>query len=151
MAEREGFEPSVQTSCTTDFESAAFDHSATFPSCVGLCPIRQTLNLLFVCVPQTQISPSGLRPSFISAKASITSLPLIIHSATFPSCVGLCPIRQTLNLLFVCVPQTQISPSGLRPSFISAKASITSLPLIIHSATFSGCPESIGLIAIEDV
>ena len=39
MAEREGFEPSVQTSCTTDFESAAFDHSATFPSCVELCSI----------------------------------------------------------------------------------------------------------------
>ena len=67
LAEREGFEPSVQTSCTTDFESAAFDHSATFPSCIALCLIRPTLNLLSVCILQTQICPSGFCPPFISA------------------------------------------------------------------------------------
>ena len=31
MAEKEGFEPSVRINRTTDFESAAFDHSATSP------------------------------------------------------------------------------------------------------------------------
>jgi hypothetical protein len=31
VAEREGFEPPVPTRSTTDFESAAFDHSATSP------------------------------------------------------------------------------------------------------------------------
>ena len=34
MAEREGFEPSELESGTPDFESGAFDHSATFP---GYC------------------------------------------------------------------------------------------------------------------
>ena len=34
MAEREGFEPSVLETSTPDFESGAFDHSATFP---GYC------------------------------------------------------------------------------------------------------------------
>lgn len=54
LAEREGFEPSVQTSCTTDFESAAFDHSATFPlNAQSRCCVR-LFHLLFVCVfPQT--------------------------------------------------------------------------------------------------
>ena len=32
LAERGGFEPPVPTSSTTDFESAAFDHSATSPT-----------------------------------------------------------------------------------------------------------------------
>ena len=32
MAEREGFEPSVPQRSTTDFESAAFDHSAISPT-----------------------------------------------------------------------------------------------------------------------
>ena len=31
MAEREGFEPSMKRSPIPDFESGAFDHSATFP------------------------------------------------------------------------------------------------------------------------
>ena len=31
LAEKEGFEPSVRINRTTDFESAAFDHSATSP------------------------------------------------------------------------------------------------------------------------
>src|ERR1700757_3739371 len=31
LAERVGFEPTVQHNCTPDFESGAFDHSATFP------------------------------------------------------------------------------------------------------------------------
>ena len=31
LAEREGFEPSVRETRTPDFESGAFDHSATFP------------------------------------------------------------------------------------------------------------------------
>jgi hypothetical protein len=32
MAERVGFEPTVREARTPDFESGAFDHSATFPS-----------------------------------------------------------------------------------------------------------------------
>ncbi len=31
MAEREGFEPSIRLNRIPDFESGAFDHSATFP------------------------------------------------------------------------------------------------------------------------
>ena len=31
MAEREGFEPSIRYNRIPDFESGAFDHSATFP------------------------------------------------------------------------------------------------------------------------
>ena len=31
LAEREGFEPSLQETCKPDFESGAFDHSATSP------------------------------------------------------------------------------------------------------------------------
>ncbi len=31
LAERWGFEPQIETSPITDFESAAFDHSAIFP------------------------------------------------------------------------------------------------------------------------
>jgi hypothetical protein len=36
LAEREGFEPSIQETCIPDFESGAFDHSATFPRVVSL-------------------------------------------------------------------------------------------------------------------
>ena len=32
MAEREGFEPSIRYNRIPDFESGAFDHSATFPT-----------------------------------------------------------------------------------------------------------------------
>ena len=32
LAERVGFEPTVRYNRTPDFESGAFDHSATFPS-----------------------------------------------------------------------------------------------------------------------
>ncbi len=35
LAEREGFEPSVLRCSTPDFESGAFDHSATFPGCAA--------------------------------------------------------------------------------------------------------------------
>ena len=31
LAERVGFEPTLQQNCKPDFESGAFDHSATFP------------------------------------------------------------------------------------------------------------------------
>ena len=31
LAEREGFEPSIRYNRIPDFESGAFDHSATFP------------------------------------------------------------------------------------------------------------------------
>jgi hypothetical protein len=31
VAERVGFEPTLQETCKPDFESGAFDHSATFP------------------------------------------------------------------------------------------------------------------------
>jgi hypothetical protein len=34
MAEREGFEPSIRYNRILDFESSAFDHSATFPASV---------------------------------------------------------------------------------------------------------------------
>ncbi len=33
LAERVGFEPTVRKNRTPDFESGAFDHSATFPGC----------------------------------------------------------------------------------------------------------------------
>jgi hypothetical protein len=35
LAEREGFEPSIRETRIPDFESGAFDHSATFPGIVG--------------------------------------------------------------------------------------------------------------------
>ena len=42
MAEREGFEPSEELSPSTDFESAAFDHSATSPqSTFPFCAFRK--------------------------------------------------------------------------------------------------------------
>ena len=37
LAEGEGFEPSIQETCIPDFESGAFDHSATFRRVVVLC------------------------------------------------------------------------------------------------------------------
>ena len=38
LAERWGFEPQIETSPITDFESAAFDHSAIFPySRLSIC------------------------------------------------------------------------------------------------------------------
>lgn len=37
LAERVGFEPTVQHNCTPDFESGAFDHSATFPALLTAC------------------------------------------------------------------------------------------------------------------
>jgi hypothetical protein len=36
LAEREGFEPSSGETPEPDFESGAFDHSATFPGCAAL-------------------------------------------------------------------------------------------------------------------
>ena len=37
MAEREGFEPSIRETRIPDFESGAFDHSATSPMCRTVC------------------------------------------------------------------------------------------------------------------
>ena len=37
LAEKEGFEPSLQETCKPDFESGACDHSATSPFCVLRC------------------------------------------------------------------------------------------------------------------
>ena len=43
MAGRWGFEPQIETSPITDFESAAFDHSAIFPYSLSICyPKLQT-------------------------------------------------------------------------------------------------------------
>jgi hypothetical protein len=39
LAERVGFEPTVRQRRTLDFESSAFDHSATFPASVVLQPV----------------------------------------------------------------------------------------------------------------
>src|SRR5690349_17994921 len=38
LAERVGFEPTVRYNRTPDFESGAFDHSATFPLLTSLSP-----------------------------------------------------------------------------------------------------------------
>jgi hypothetical protein len=43
LAEREGFEPSIRENRILDFESSAFDHSATFPfwSFAARCAAKQ--------------------------------------------------------------------------------------------------------------
>ena len=44
LAEREGFEPSVPTRSTQDFQSCAFDHSATSPEKVTHIMPKHNLN-----------------------------------------------------------------------------------------------------------
>jgi hypothetical protein len=41
LAERVGFEPTVRQRRTLDFESSAFDHSATFPDSVFLAAAKK--------------------------------------------------------------------------------------------------------------
>ena len=49
MAERVGFEPTVRINRTTDFESAAFDHSAISPYIHQVATASQSVvkNILF--------------------------------------------------------------------------------------------------------
>jgi hypothetical protein len=58
MAERVGFEPTVRQRRTLDFESSAFDHSATFPDSVVLQyrklqsgEVYQSLAQCGICIP----------------------------------------------------------------------------------------------------
>ena len=50
LAEKEGFEPSLQETCKPDFESGAFDHSATSPfyrAALEVWQVRQVCHCSF--------------------------------------------------------------------------------------------------------
>ena len=68
MAERGGFEPPDRTSRSTDFESAAFDHSATSPYSQCIAPFIGWRRCQQIC-------PRFARPS---------STPSLPHSTTLP-------------------------------------------------------------------
>ena len=77
LAGRWGFEPQIETSPITDFESAAFDHSAIFPYSLSICYPKlraQLQQILSACAVRAALAFS--RPGLDS------SLPLI--TATVP-------------------------------------------------------------------
>ena len=98
MAERKGFEPLIGTGPITDFESAAFDHSATFPYILSIC-----YSVLPLAIPITGLSAWAfrvarrvhLRPWLGSESAAFD------HSATFPYTLSICysvlPLREIPN------------------------------------------------------
>ena len=94
--EREGFEPSIQETCIPDFESGAFDHSATFPDLrlarstgrsrifyVNRSPPRQAAGRIAPAAPQGVTSsrpgPRASRPSALRRGAA--TAPPRLHPA----------------------------------------------------------------------
>ena len=86
LAGRWGFEPQIETSPITDFESAAFDHSAIFPYSLSICYMNSLRDFnRFV-----RFALSGSRFAFSHPLGSMTSLSLIIHSVLFPYSLSIC-------------------------------------------------------------
>ena len=69
MAEGGGFEPPIEKIPITDFESAAFDHSATLPYLQSFCPMLTHI---------TDLHASRALPSVGNES------PPVSHSATLP-------------------------------------------------------------------
>ena len=77
MAEKEGFEPSLQETCKPDFESGAFDHSATSPfyrAALEVWQVRQACNCSFF-------------------KAGLFSVALLFFKKSFQVCCSACACK----------------------------------------------------------
>src|SRR5690348_12008162 len=82
LAERVGFEPTLRQYRKPDFESGAFDHSATSPKCSARNPgstSRRIVRIIPDAHPSLRSGPAFRLSEFVPDK-------FVDHSATPPKC-----------------------------------------------------------------
>ena len=109
LAEREGFEPSIRETRIPDFESGAFDHSATSPQItttgVGQFPSGASVRLIHETHPSHCSGPAIRLSKFAPGE-------LVDHSATSPLNTVAGGRAVAVRRIFRLIPETRPSLLG---------------------------------------